>query len=315
MVDEKSSGLLSLLLAGTISACGGNVPGHEEDGPRDSSTPSDMYSPDGNGSEGNVDGDSGVSPDGSDAGKDSGLDGSDEGIPDEGVPDEGEENRAPVIQALFNPINDFDYPNPGDIRRGAINIYGVRVIDPEGETVDDGLECRFELDSEEGVYVRDFRDEKDRVNGCSLGRAVNTLGPYSLTVIARDSEGLESDPYTLEGEVVNNVPPVARAGDDLAIAADTSYCFNFGCDDLDASGCSGVPFAPGHDPDGTGSFDPDGTIEEYRIAFDYGNFPLVRQVGACGNSFRYEVGTYTIALIVTDNEDAESIDTIEIEVN
>lgn len=307
--DGRNGGLLSLLLVGTIGSCAGdNVQGHEEDLGRDSNVPSDTYNPDEStiNRDGSIDGDLGVSPDGGDGSPDADL-----GIPDEVVPDEGTENQPPIVDGLSiaqrmgkDGLFFYNYGETNGIRRGNITYYRAEVSDPEGETVDDGLECRFEFTEEDAeVYTRDWRDN------CLVGRAINDNGDYNLRIRVRDSEGLEGE-HNVGLRVVDNVLPVAKAGPDLNLDVEDVECVIWdyeACDERNNI-CEDGPFAPGHGMFGTGSFDPDGEIADYRTIWDFENNPLVGFMGPCGTLGYSRVGEYTLRLVVRDNEGAGNFD-------
>jgi hypothetical protein len=96
---------------------------------------------------------------------------------------------------------------------------------------------------------------------------------------------------TAELTVTNNTPPVANAGPDQTIT------------DTDGDGLAVVAF------DGTGSSDPDGTIDSYfwrKNGNPFGN--------TAAFSVNQPIGTHTIELTVTDNQGATSTDTVVIDV-
>ena len=119
------------------------------------------------------------------------------------------------------------------------------------------------------------------------------VGSRTLTLTVTDSDGATaSDTVVLTVEPFDpttNEPPVANAGPDQTVV------------DTDGNTLEVVTF------DGTGSFDPDGTIVSY-------NWTL--QGNPFGNAPTFDVtrplGTYVVTLTVTDNLGATASDTVTV---
>ena len=180
----------------------------------------------------------------------------------------------------------------------------IRVGRPKTLTaiVNEGIECRW-----------DFGDgtESDYGN-CSVEHTYDSEGEKTITATARNSEKLEnsvSDVFT----AYNNIPPHADAGPDIeGLEIWTNYCFVFGpCPQADEDGCEFAPYAPGHSAKGTNNYDEDGDIDEdgYEIHYRYNIAPLLAVLDACTGAVTYSsAGTYTLRLILRDNDGLESYD-------
>ena len=114
-------------------------------------------------------------------------------------------------------------------------------------------------------------------SGEIVSHAYNTVGTYIITLTVIDDDGAE-DTDTATVTVRVNEPPVANAGSDqTAVEGET------------------VQF------DGSGSYDPDGTVVSY--SWDFGDTTAPGSGEVVSHTYN-TAGIYTITLTVTDNDGA-----------
>ena len=95
-----------------------------------------------------------------------------------------------------------------------------------------------------------------------------------------------------------NAHPVANAGPDLSLEVWIPYCVVFDYDACVTENlvCRFGQFAPGHGRFGTGSYDSDGKVVEYRVLWDYENTPYFSFTDPCGSIMYTEPRTHTFRL-------------------
>jgi PKD repeat protein len=116
-----------------------------------------------------------------------------------------------------------------------------------------------------------------------------TAGTYTVTLTVTDDEGATGmdTALVLVNATVPNEPPVADAGPDQNALVNETVTFN-----------------------GSGSYDPDGTIVSYEWDFGDGN----NATGETTTCAYATAGTYTVTLTVTDDEGATGTDTASVNV-
>jgi len=168
------------------------------------------------------------------------------------------------------PNADADGPYSGN-RTETITLDGIGSTDPDG-TIDN---YAWEVDALE-VYSGPNATYNLDLSGYSLGDH-----PVTLTVTDNDS-GTDTDTTTL---TVNNVPPVADANGPYS--GDVGEIITF---------------------DGSGSYDPDGTIVSWH--WDFGDTNTGS--GETTTHAYSSAGNYTVTLTVTDNDGGTGIDTASV---
>lgn len=111
---------------------------------------------------------------------------------------------------------------------------------------------------------------------CSATQSYTNPGTYTVTIGAFNDTCSTQDVKTLQVIVEQpNLLPIANAGPDMTLQANTIYCFNFSNSDQYVSQvCGNTPFAPGHSAQGTGSHAFDGkTVIKYFIQGDMNGRP------------------------------------------
>ena len=145
-------------------------------------------------------------------------------------------------------------------------------------------------------FYLSWRDPGGRQRMVSLGRCSKLSKAQAKAARAKHEEavnGEEHDQYGLDaaGGTIN-LPPSADAGDDITVT------------DTDGNGSKGVAM------DGTGSGDPDGSIDVYRW-FD--GFVLLAT--GVSPTIDFEVGSREVTLEVEDDEGTIDADTVTVTVN
>lgn len=110
--------------------------------------------------------------------------------------------------------------------------------------------------------------------------------PDAAAADARPADASVPDATDIDA---GNQPPVAVAGDNIVTSVGITVTF-----------------------DGTGSYDPDGTIVSYLWEFGDGT-PAAG--GAVTSHAFASAATYTVRLVVSDNDDASDADTLTVTVN
>ncbi len=135
------------------------------------------------------------------------------------------------------------------------------------------------------------------VNTHAISMPTSTVGVKNTTlVISSNDPDQPSRVVQLIGEVVSGVnqPPIADAGPDITVT------------DADGSGVELVHL------DASASYDPDGTITIYR----WSEGATVLATGSIPTaSVNFTVGTHTVQLMVTDNNNATATDTLIVTVD
>ncbi len=137
-----------------------------------------------------------------------------------------------------------------------------------------------------------------QIGGVSIATGVNPtvsldVGVHEITLIVTDDEGAtDDDTVTITVQAApDNLSPIADAGPDQTLT------------DVDNDGVESVTL------DGTGSTDPDGTIESYE--WREGETLLSTEASP---TLDFTVGVHVVTLTVTDNEGATDDDTVTITV-
>jgi plastocyanin len=180
----------------------------------------------------------------------------------------GQRNAAPTVEILS--------PQDGDVIEGKTVVFEARGEDPD-------LPAGKRL-----TFTWDFGDGESAENaGARVEHRYEQPGEYTVSVVAVDDRGAESDAAEIRIAVKNALPePQATA-----IPAHGPAPLTVG---LDASG----------------SVDPDGTITRYEWDFGDGQ-------GDVGVSVRHEyteAGVYTVTLTVMDDDGASAQTTLPIRV-
>lgn len=137
-------------------------------------------------------------------------------------------------------------------------------------------------------YLWDFGDGEEGT-GPTVSHAYSQAGTYTVTLTVTDNAGASaSDSLTVTVEEPNE-PPVADAGPDQSVKVGETVSF-----------------------DGSGSYDPDGSLVEYSWDFE--------DKGATGSGLSpthvyNDKGTYYVTLTVEDDEGATAEDTVVITVD
>lgn len=135
------------------------------------------------------------------------------------------------------------------------------------------------------------------VNTHTISMPTSAVGVKNTTlVITSNDPDQPSRVVQLVGEVVSavNQPPIADAGPDITVT------------DADGSGVELVHL------DGSASYDPDGTITNYR----WSEGATVLATGSIPTAnVNFAVGTHTVQLRVTDNNNATATDTLIVTVD
>lgn len=139
--------------------------------------------------------------------------------------------------------------------------------DASGTTDPDGTVVGYEWSFGDGTTTK----------GDKVQHAWGKPGPFDVIVIATDDKGATaSAKLTLTVTLKSNQPPRANAG-------------------ADQSGSPGIPVLF----DGSGSLDPDGTIEAYEWDFGDGS---AKESGVLAAHTYTALGAYTVTLTVTDDQ-------------
>jgi PKD repeat protein len=153
----------------------------------------------------------------------------------------------------------------------SVTFDGTGSTDPDGEIVS---------------YDWDFGDGQSCGYGPGPVYTYSELGTFTVTLTVTDNDG-KAATDTMTVTVYNN-PPVAEAGSDVTIYLGTGITF-----------------------DGTGSYDPDGTVAYYDWDFGDGHS---YGTGASPYYVYTEHGVFTVTLTVTDNNGATAEDSCTITV-
>jgi Tol biopolymer transport system component len=137
-------------------------------------------------------------------------------------------------------------------------------------------------------YNWDFGDGSPHGNGIRPTHVYSNPGKYTVVLTVTDTEGKTDTDYCIVTILGDNEPPVADAGADQIVDVCDIVYFN-----------------------GSGSYDPDGTIERYEWDFGDGS-PIKVEVGP--RHIYNTPGNYTATLAVTDNNNATDTDTCMITV-
>jgi len=170
---------------------------------------------------------------------------------------------------------------------GSLTFDGSGSFDPDS----DGTVVSYEWDFD---YSGSF---STNASGVSSNHTFDTAGTYEVALQVTDNDGAVSELDIIDVTVVEegtNLLPVADAGGPYpAILAGSSITF-----------------------DGSGSYDPDGTISSYAWDTDYdgGSFSSDLTGSSISPSFA-TAGIYDIALRVTDNDAETAMDVVSIVVH
>ena len=153
----------------------------------------------------------------------------------------------------------------------AITFDGSGSYDPDGDTI---------------TYSWDFGDGNTET-GVDPTHTYTAGGIYTVTLVVNDGK-VNSDPSITTAEIAEvNDPPVADAGPDQSVLIDEMVTF-----------------------DGSGSYDPDGSIDSYTWDFD----DETTGSGITATHTYSVTGTYAVTLTVTDNGSLTATDTAMITV-
>ncbi len=150
-----------------------------------------------------------------------------------------------------------------------------------GETVSFDGSGSFDPDGTIVSYAWDFGDGATGT-GETTTHAYSTAGTYTVTLTVTDDEGATGTDTASVIVTALNEPPVANAGPDQTALVDETVSF-----------------------DGSGSYDPDGTIVSY--AWDFGDGTT--GTGETTTHAYSTAGIYTVTLTVTDDGGATGTDT------
>ena len=150
-----------------------------------------------------------------------------------------------------------------------------------GETVTFNGSGSYDPDGTIVSYDWDFGDGTNGT-GVTTTHAYSTAGIYTVTLTVTDNEGAPGTDTASVNITAPNEPPVADAGPDQTALVGETVTFN-----------------------GSGSYDPDGTIESYDWNFGDGT----NGTGVTTTHAYSTAGTYTVTLTVTDDEGAAGTDT------
>ncbi len=171
----------------------------------------------------------------------------------------------------------------------------VADAEPNHQTVDVGDDAWFDgnLSYDPDGYIVSYDWEfgdGGTGTGIYVTHSYTAPGFYYVTLTVTDDDGAtDTDTVTVNVTAVPppNQPPVADAGPDDSVDEDTPYFF-----------------------DGSGSYDPDGTIVDYSWEFGDGNFGS----GETPTHIYDTPGLYFVNLTVTDDDSATDTDTCMITV-
>jgi PKD repeat protein len=166
----------------------------------------------------------------------------------------------------------------------------------EGDTVNFDASASYDPDSDGGISGYDWDFDYDGVtftmdaSGQSVSYTYASVGTYTVALYVTDNDGAAAGD-TVEVTVVasgSNLPPTADAGGPYdAVLVNTAASF-----------------------DGSGSSDPDGSIALYEWDFDYDGvtFTVDDNTGPSVSNTYTSVGTYTVALRVSDDDASPETD-------
>ena len=160
---------------------------------------------------------------------------------------------------------------------------------PDTQTIKPGETAQFNAfnstdpDGSIESYTWTFDDGATQ-SGSTASRTYNEEGEYPVTLTVED-DACETDSETVT-VIVQNDPPVADAGPDQEAQPDEEVTF-----------------------DGSNSYDPDGTIEQYEWDVDGdGTYEYSSSTATATHTYSNE-GTYTVTLRVTDDTGNTDTDT------
>jgi PKD repeat protein len=190
------------------------------------------------------------------------------------VTDEDDLTNSDIAQATITTGNQPPTADPNGPYGGKA---GEAVTFEGSGSSDDVFIDQYDWDFGDGNSVTDA--------GKRWNHTYEEAGTYTVTLTVTDDAGL-SDTETTSAEIEEgNQAPTADAGDPVIGQPDTPVTF-----------------------DGSGSEDPDGTIEQYN--WDFGDRTLGEDDGGAMPTHTYErSGNYTVTLTVTDNHGTTSAET------
>ena len=191
----------------------------------------------------------------------------------------------------YGRINTFNALTAGSIAPTAIAGADITVSDTDGDGIEMvTLDGSASFDPDGSIVAYEWTDGSAVIGTSAVLTAGFSVGAHAVVLTVTDNDG-QSSSDTVIVTVNANQPPVADAGADITVT------------DLDGDGSEQVTL------DGSGSFDPDGTIvliEWSQGAVVLGAGPvLIVDLG---------VGDHSLTLTVIDNGGAVVVDTVLVSV-
>ncbi|MGB7980662.1 MAG: LamG-like jellyroll fold domain-containing protein [Candidatus Nanopelagicales bacterium] len=174
---------------------------------------------------------------------------------------------------LLYTVGSGDLPNQAPVAKFSSSVDRLKVSVDGSESKDS--------DGSVASYAWEFGDGSPAVTGAEVkvDHTYAEAGTYTITLVVTDDEGAVSEAVTKDVPVVGNEAPVAK--------------FSSSVDRLKVS------------VDGSESRDSDGSVASYAWEFGDGS-PAVTGAEVKVDHTYAEAGTYTITLVVTDDEGAVS---------
>ena len=179
---------------------------------------------------------------------------------DDGATD-SDSTTATVYANNLPPVSDAGGPYTGNVNV-AVNFDGTVSADSDGTIVQ---------------YDWDYGDGNSAVNAGAVPTHTYTVaGTYDVSLTVTDNGGDTNSSWTTAAIDSSNVPPMADAGGPYGHKVDVPVHF-----------------------DGSGSSDPDGTIDQYD--WDFGDNNTATDAGPMPSHTYAAPGVYDVVLTVTDN--------------
>ncbi|WP_169302402.1 PKD domain-containing protein [Halorientalis salina] len=204
------------------------------------------------------------------------------------------------LRVCYDPDNDDEYeygscdgslpdwgsnPDMGENQAPKAVAFAEPIPAEMGETITFDASSSYDPDGSVESYEWSFSDGTT-TNGKTATRSYSSTGDYEVTLTVTDDDG-KSGSDTVTVTVGNQAPTADASADKTTVIPDETVTF-----------------------DGSGSSDPDGSIESYE--WDFGDGTTA--VGESRTHSYDSTGTYTATLNVSDDLGISDTDTIDIDV-